>query len=62
MVELETEGEGLQGIVQLRTEFRTVTGPESARVEFHLLGCSEGELSLHFWHSQRANGVCTTEL
>jgi hypothetical protein len=41
MVELETEGEGLQGIVQLRTEFRTVTGPESARVEFHLLGCSE---------------------
>ena len=53
MVRLQTEDEGLQDIVQLRTEFRTVTGPESARVEFHLFGCSEGELSLHFCHSQQ---------
>ena len=53
MVQLQTEDESLQDIVQLRTEFRTVTGPETARVEFQLFGCSEGELSLHFFHSQQ---------
>ena len=50
---LPADDESLQAVVQLRTEFRTVTGAGSARLELQVFGCSEGGLSLHLFQSQQ---------